>query len=694
MITNVNIKSVILLFFILVNTFVLSCMEGDQEVISEGEVVGPEGGVFFGEDGIILDIPPGALDSDTVITANLISESEIPIPPPEGNFLLVGVQLKPDGLEFSIPVSITVLLDTEFPPGTPFPLLVFDPIDNIFRFEGEAVVNEDGLSISWQATHFSIQEILETIYPIVKQVRLESDIVTQISQFLNQYNGLCFFDNKFLSLGNISSVKERISDWDIDIVINKDFLDGLQPPAFAAYVDLCYFLDIDIPSFDIDFKDCAGLLLFNDLVLADEPLNLNPYDSDLFHEMMHAIFDDGHDNELRDLGVSNDEIITTYLDDVIININNWLVPVEAVLEKARDGEICDPMDIQIKLDTFVEGLEGSFKNLTPEALNLVKDMTGFYADPYEVRDRYNNGDCGMCVTPPGPTPEVCNDGIDNDFDGLIDCEDSTCNTNPACMDTCDLSGFQFLSFVEGNPGLPGNGIFVGPGDDSVFALDPTFSLAGVSNGITIVVFPSSNDIADFQEEGMFMGLTLLADDTCFAGLSAANIGHILFNGITGFVFNVSQCGLEGAIGSVAGFGSCALDLIINDFSISNIDFSGRFEDPIFPDLDAVGIGIGEDACPNGQEPEPPSPSVFCTPASASATPGTSRTFCAQGGTGNYSWTITPSDNCFSTTTNGGASLTVSCNTVGSRQIVPDDDDPTNLSGFCSLNVIQPMAGEF
>lgn len=58
-------------------------------------IIVPEGGVVIGEGGIVLDIPPGALDEDAFISVKLISEVEIPIPPPEGSFLIMGVELKP-----------------------------------------------------------------------------------------------------------------------------------------------------------------------------------------------------------------------------------------------------------------------------------------------------------------------------------------------------------------------------------------------------------------------------------------------------------------------------------------------------------------------------------------------------------------------------------------------------------------------
>jgi len=39
-----------------------------------------------------------------------------------------------------------------------------------------------------------------------------------------------------------------------------------------------------------------------------------------------------------------------------------------------------------------------------------------------------------------PTAEICTDGVDNDCDGLTDCADSNCSTDPACTSGCSPAG--------------------------------------------------------------------------------------------------------------------------------------------------------------------------------------------------------------------------------------------------------------
>ena len=39
-----------------------------------------------------------------------------------------------------------------------------------------------------------------------------------------------------------------------------------------------------------------------------------------------------------------------------------------------------------------------------------------------------------------PVTEVCNDGLDNDCDGLVDCSDPSCSTSPSCVSSCGAKG--------------------------------------------------------------------------------------------------------------------------------------------------------------------------------------------------------------------------------------------------------------
>lgn len=56
----------------------------------------------------------------------------------------------------------------------------------------------------------------------------------------------------------------------------------------------------------------------------------------------------------------------------------------------------------------------------------------------------NHDACYFCATVCNPTtqPEICNDGIDNDGDGLIDCADPDCAQDPACVKGCVPTGLE------------------------------------------------------------------------------------------------------------------------------------------------------------------------------------------------------------------------------------------------------------
>jgi hypothetical protein len=72
----------------------------------------------------------------------------------------------------------------------------------------------------------------------------------------------------------------------------------------------------------------------------------------------------------------------------------------------------------------------------------VRPGGGGPACPEICDDGYDNDGDGLtdCDDPDcfGPgCPEICSDGYDNDIDGFVDCDDPDCFGAPACLETCD-----------------------------------------------------------------------------------------------------------------------------------------------------------------------------------------------------------------------------------------------------------------
>lgn len=61
-----------------------------------------------------------------------------------------------------------------------------------------------------------------------------------------------------------------------------------------------------------------------------------------------------------------------------------------------------------------------------------------------------------CGTPPGSESGMCSDGIDNDCDGAIDCNDADCVTDPACCRPSGADCTMDIQCCSGN--CRGNGI--------------------------------------------------------------------------------------------------------------------------------------------------------------------------------------------------------------------------------------------
>jgi len=125
-----------------------------------------------------------------------------------------------------------------------------------------------------------------------------------------------------------------------------------------------------------------------------------------------------------------------------------------------------------------------------------------------------------------PRVEICGDGIDNDNNGLADCEDNACAESPACLEDSNTQVYTNSDAVE----IPDNDIdgivsSIEIADSGAIAefsvtLDITHTFQGDLD--IMLAHPNGNDIVILQESGNTSGAfekrTYVLED--FAGLEA------------------------------------------------------------------------------------------------------------------------------------------------------------------------------
>ena len=232
----------------------------------------------------------------------------------------------------------------------------------------------------------------------------EVDVV-ELVNVVNRWHLASFKDyhfKKWISLGNVFLFNERIADGDVQVYIDPAQLKKRDANAL--------------------YEDCVGIgcsTYFNDIIIADTPDKVPP--QTLWHEMMHAIFDE-HDSDLL---VDSDEIYAWYMEGVINNALSVLVRYE---EQLARGEECDQKlldEIRQKFDERMEKAKNTGDGfITSDAqLQQLRELTGFHIDVATIRQGYVDAGLDKCPAATTPTPDTSSATL-SDLD-LIFCIDVT-----------------------------------------------------------------------------------------------------------------------------------------------------------------------------------------------------------------------------------------------------------------------------
>jgi hypothetical protein len=212
---------------------------------------------------------------------------------------------------------------------------------------------------------------------------------------------------------------------------------------------------------------------------------------------------------------------------------------------------------------------------------------------------------------------IPNDRCKSDFISRVSCHDFDSSymvgdqTRPAIVSAVlsklqpNPSPLEWLSFVEGDPGLPGDGqvvngnpyVAVGGQTQYYFDLSSYVPLNGVTNGVTVTVFPPANtSVATILIGGQarFVSNPVCAQATW--GPSTSSPQSVVVNGIQGWAVNVSQSTIQHIINGYLS-NQCAVTLA-DLYITSLIVFSDNPGQHSIIALDAAAIGVGQNAIPH------------------------------------------------------------------------------------------------
>ena len=177
------------------------------------------------------------------------------------------------------------------------------------------------------------------------------------------------------------------------------------------------------------------------------------------------------------------------------------------------------------------------------------------------------------------------------------------STEQSTLEADDRAGLMFLygdflSFIEGNPAAPGDGITITPNGglfSDIYELTPHYSLAAIENGLTLSIF--SDNLANISHIQVNLNQNL--PQPCEGGPSTVKFSmeSIVLNGVPGRYINITQGELQSLVDSQNQFQlpECR-DGEVSDYFVISLSVHSNQSSIIQP-LDAAVIRNGLDNFP-------------------------------------------------------------------------------------------------